>query len=220
MFARGFARKHLEITDLLSEAVEAVYMVVIIGGYVALSQLNSEYLYIVQVNIGACIGWGVIDGLAYILSNAADRGSQVDFIKKVQAEPNSERSTSDVMEEFDGTYLSNLSDDAKKKIASEISGDLNGVSVKKGRFATREDLAGFASIIGIYLAAGIILSLPYFILPNKIHAWLFSNIIGTLWLFFFGFRLARITGGKRVLVGLLTAGVGLLFLILSYHIWS
>ena len=219
MFVRRFARKHLDIADLLSEAVEAVYMVVIIGGYVALSNLSSQYLYIVEVNIGACIGWGVIDGLAYILSNAADRGIQVDLIKKIQSEQSSEKSAYDVIEEFDGTYLSNLSDDAKKKIAGEISGDLTGISVKKGRFVTKEDIAGFASIIGIYLAAGIVLSLPYLILPNKLHAWFFSNMIGTIWLFFFGYRVAKITGGKRVLIGLLTAGAGLLFLVISYRIW-
>jgi len=220
MFARRFARKHLELTDLLSEAVEAVYMVVIIGGYVALSQLNTDYLYIVGVNIGACIGWGFIDGLAYVISNAVDRGTQVDFIKKIQSEETYEKSAHDVIEEFDGTYLSNLSDETKKKIAGEISGDLSEVSVRKGRFATRDDLAGFASILGIYLAAGVILSLPYFIFQNKIDAWLISNVIGTIWLFYFGFRVGRIVGKNRILVGLLTAGAGLAFLILSYHIWA
>jgi VIT1/CCC1 family predicted Fe2+/Mn2+ transporter len=220
MFARRFAGKHLDITDLLSEAVEAVYMVIIIGGYVALSQLNSEYLYIVEVNIGACIGWGVIDGLAYIISNAVDRGGQVDLVHKIQSERNTEKSAQDVIEEFDGTYLSNLNEESKKRIAEEISGGLAGVPVKKGRFATREDVAGFAAIVGIYLAAGIILSLPYFILPNKIHAWLISNIIGTIWLFFFGYRVAKITGGGRILIGLLTASAGLIFLFLSYHLWA
>jgi hypothetical protein len=220
MFARRFARKHLDITDLLSEAVEAVYMVVIIGGYVALAQLNTEYLYIVAVNIGACIGWGVIDGLAYIIANAVDRGNQVELIQKIQSERSPERSSYDVIEEFDGTYLSNLSDETKKKIAAEISGDLVGVSIKKGRFATRDDLAGFGAIIGIYLSAGIILSLPYFIFPNKVDAWLVSNSIGTVWLFFFGYRVSRITGGKRVLIGLLTAGAGILFLVVSYHLWA
>jgi len=132
MFGRRFAKKHLDLTDLFSEAVEAVYMVIIIGGYVALSQLNSQFLYIVQVNIGACIGWGVIDGLAHILSNAAERGTQVDLVKRIQSEQSTESSTLDVIEEFDGTYLSNLSDGTKKKIAGEISADLTGVSVKKG----------------------------------------------------------------------------------------
>jgi hypothetical protein len=37
--------------------------------------LNSGFGYIVAVNLGACFGWGVIDGLIYAVSSSIERNN-------------------------------------------------------------------------------------------------------------------------------------------------
>jgi hypothetical protein len=49
----GLARRHLSYTDRTGETAFAVIMVMIINGYIALSKLNTGFLYIVFVNLGA-----------------------------------------------------------------------------------------------------------------------------------------------------------------------
>jgi VIT1/CCC1 family predicted Fe2+/Mn2+ transporter len=218
--ARRFAREHLSYTDLISEAAEAVYMVVIIIGYVALSQLSTQFYYIVAVDIGACIGWGFIDGFTYAIGSSIDRGNQASLVQKIQSEKNTQKSINDVVEELDGTFVSGFSDESKRSIAAEILKDSAGVPQVKQKFITRDELAGFASIMVVYLLAGIALSLPYLIFEDKIDAWLVSNSLGIIWLFYYGFRVGKVTRGRRILIGLLTSSAGIAFLIISYFVYG
>jgi len=214
------ARKHLDFTDWITEAAEAVYMVIIINGYVALSQLNSGFVYIVAVNIGACIGWGFIDGFTYAVGGSIDRGKEVALIKKIQTEKDPERAVSEVVDELDDTFVSRFSPQGKQSIAKEILRNAKGVSYVKQRFITKEELQGFGSILLVYLTAGVALSLPYLVLHNKIDAWLISNLLGISWLFFYGFRVGQILEGKKIFLGLITAGAGIAFLLVSYFVYT
>jgi hypothetical protein len=218
--ARRFAKRNLSFTDLISEAAEAVYMVVIINGYVALSNLNTQFYYIIGVDIGACIGWGFIDGFTYAIGGSIDRGNQANLIRKIQSEKNPQKAIDNVVEELDDTFVSRYSDENKNSIAAEIVKDSAAVSDAKHRFMTSDELKGFAAIMLVYLVAGIGLSLPYLIFENKLHAWYVSNFLGIIWLFYYGFRVGRITGGKSLLIGLLTSSAGIAFLIISYLIYG
>ena len=49
--------KYLSYADRTGEIAFAVLMVIIVNGYVALSDLNGGFPYIVAVNLGACATW-------------------------------------------------------------------------------------------------------------------------------------------------------------------
>jgi len=214
--ARRFAKRHLDFTDLISEAAIAVYMVVIINGYVALSQLSTQFYYILAVDIGACVAWGFLDGFTYAIGGSIDRGQETTLIRDIQSEKSSDKAVDKIIEDLDDTFLSRFTPKAKRTIALEVLKNSTEASIPKQHFMTREDLGGLASIIGIYLTAGVALSIPYVIIPNKIDAWILSNVLGIAWLFYYGFTVGKIVGTKRVLIGLFTATAGIIFLVLSY----
>jgi VIT1/CCC1 family predicted Fe2+/Mn2+ transporter len=218
--ARRFASKHLDYSDLVTESAIAVYMVIIINGYVSLSQLNTEFYYILAVDLGACLAWGFIDGFTYGISGSIERGNQAKVIQMIQNEKDSERAINEVVEKLDDTFVEQYSEAAKISIASEILKNSSTVSAVKKGFMTREDLGGMASIIALYLAAGVILSFPYIILPNKIDAWALSNGLGIAWLFFYGYRVGGILGEKRILIGFVTMSAGIVFLTVSYLVYA
>lgn len=213
-------RKHLGFTEWITEAAVAVYMVIIINGYVSLSQLNTGFLYILAVDLGACIGWGFIDGFTYAIGGSVDRGDQARIVKEIKSEKDPERAMAEVIEELDDTFVSRFDNEGKRAVASEILKNAGGASHIKQRFITKEEGQGFLSIMLVYLFAGIILSLPYILLPDKFYAWLLSNLLGVTWLFFYGFRVGSIIEEKRFLIGLLTASAGIAFLLLSYLVYS
>ena len=210
----------MSLTDWVTEAAEAVYMVVIINGYVAISQLNTQFLYIIAVDIGACLGWGFIDGFTYAIGNSIDRGKQADLIEEIDSKNNSSKAIDGIVEELDDTVLSGLSDEKKRTLAADFVENSPGIPPVQRGFFTRGDWAGLASIMGIYLSAGFVLSFPYLIFPNKLDAWFVSNTIGIIWLFTYGFKVAKFSGGKRILIGLLTASAGIVFLFLSYIVYA
>ena len=194
-------------------------MLVIINGYVALSNLHTQFYYIVAVDIGASIGWGLIDGFAYAMSEAIVRANQVAIAEKIQSDAK-DTSIDKIVDELGDTFLSQISYEGRRNIAAEILRNSSNVSIKEPKILTREDLAGLVSILGIYLSAGIALSISYVILPNKFNAWLVSNVIGIGWLFYYGYTIGKIGGQRRILLGLLTSLAGIAFLVLSYILYA
>ncbi|MFI5420514.1 MAG: hypothetical protein ACHQ1H_06065, partial [Nitrososphaerales archaeon] len=189
--ARRFTREHLGLADLITESAVAVYMVVIINGYVALTDISTSFYYIVALDIGASLAWGLIDGFTSAIGTSADRGRQATFVDKLRKEAKSDQAITEVVEELDDTFLSRFSNEGKRNVASEVLKNSERASDAKPTFFNREDFDVLTAIVAVYLTAGIALSLPYVLLPNKVDAWALSNIIGIAWLFYFGYSVGR-----------------------------
>lgn len=218
MFHR-FASKHLDFSDLMTEAAAAVYMLVIINGYVQLSQLHTEFYYIVAVDVGASVGWGLIDGFTYAIGQSLSRSNDAAVVKTIRS-ATPEKALIATQRGLEGTFISGFSHEAKEAIAREIIRDAPGAKTSKQGVFAREDFSGLVSILSVYLTAGLALSLPYVVFPDKLTAWLVSNTIGIAWLFYFGYTVGRVAGQKRILIGLLTSAVGIAFLALSYKAYA
>ena len=97
-------------------------MVIIINGYVALSDLNTGFLYIVFVNLGACAGWGFIDGFIYAISSSIERNNirnKLKFLKSLSAEKD-QNILDKVTSSLDDTFLVSFDQDGKEAIAKDI----------------------------------------------------------------------------------------------------
>jgi len=219
--ARKLIRKNLSYTDRTGEIAFAVIMVIIINGYVALSGLNTGFLYIVFVNLGACAAWGFIDGLLYAVSNSIERNDAVNKLKyltSLSAERDPE--TLDKVENsLDDTFLVSFGKEGKEAIAKDIIANVRQASLKNDRTFTKDDLLGWLSIEVIYLLTGFFLALPFLVLHDKLLAWFISNFVGVLWLFWYGVQLGRSAGRHRLLFGIIMSGIGVLFLVSSYIVW-
>ncbi len=196
-------------------------MVIIINGYVALSDLNTGFLYIVFVNLGACAGWGFIDGFIYAISSSIERNNirnKLIFLKSLSAEKD-QKILDEVTSGLDDTFLVSFDQDGKEAIANDIIVNVPQASIKNDRILTKDDLLGWLSIILIYMATGFFLALPFLVLPDKLLAWFISNFLGILWLFWYGVQLGKSAGKHRLLLGISMAGIGIAFLTISYVVW-
>lgn len=214
------ARSYLSYSDMTGEIAFAVLMVIIINGYVALSNLNTGFLYIVAVNLGACAGWGFIDGIIYAISSSIERNHARKKLKLLKSLPKGEHALSKVEESLDDTFLSSFDEEGKKAIAQQIITHVQQASFKDTKIITREEAIGWLSIIAIYLTVGVLMALPFLVLADKILAWFISNVAGTAWLFWYGVQLGKSVEKYRLLLGVTLALVGVFFLVGSYLIWT
>lgn len=216
----GLARRHLAYTDRTGETAFAVIMVMIINGYIALSKLNTGFLYIVLVNLGACASWGFIDGFIYSISESIERNSNRQKLLLLKSLAGDKDQLAKVKDALQDTFLANFDDAGKEAIARDIVANAPNASVEESRVINKEEILGWLSIMLIYLITGFALALPFLILPNKMNAWIFSNLAGSAWLFWYGVQLGKSVGKHRLPLGVLLAMVGIAFLVISYLVWT
>jgi hypothetical protein len=212
--------KYLSTVDRLGEVAFAVLMVIIINGYVALSELNTGFLYIVAVNLGACLSWGTIDGLIYAISSSMGRNDTRNKLLALKNCLKCENTTDLVKKNLDDTFLVNFNEEGKTAIAKDILTYVPDASLSEDKVLTKDEVLGGLSIIGIYMTVGILLALPFLILPDKLSAWVISNVFGVAWVFWYGVKLGKSAGKNRWLLGMIMAVVAILFLIISYIAWA
>ena len=209
----------LSFSDRTGEIAFAVLTVIIINGYVALSDLSTGFIYIVTVNIGACIGWGIIDGLLYATSNSVERNSITNTLLKLKSSIKSKNIDKQIKESLDSTFISTFSNEGKDAITRDVIKYLPDASLEKSRsryIFTKDDMLGWLSIISIYVSVGISLALPFLVFPDKFFAWLISNVAGVAWLFWYGVQLGKLSGKNPLIIGLIMVLVTIIIYIASY----
>ncbi len=214
------ASKYLSYADRTGEIAFAVMMVIIINGYVALTDLNSGFIYIVAVNLGACATWGIIDGLIYAVSSSIERNNVRNKLLQLKSAVNGENVLDRVKSSLTDTFLADLDDEGKEAVARDIIAHVPHSSLGESKALTTDEVMGWLSIIGIYLFVGFMLALPFLILHDKVLAWFISNIVGVSWLFWYGRQLGKVSGKNRLLFGVLMASIAIVFLALSYLVYA
>ena len=206
--------------DRIGEVAFAVLMVIIINGYVALSNLNTGFEYIIVVNLGACLAWGTIDGLIYAISSSLERNELRNKLIGLKSIVKGENTLQLVKDNLDDTFLASFDEKGKDAIARDIMVHVPAASVDKNQVLTKKELMGWLSIIGIYAVVGFVLALPFLVLPDKIVAWVVSNALGVAWIFWYGVQLGKVAGKNRWLLGVIMGFVSVLFLVVSYLAWT
>jgi VIT1/CCC1 family predicted Fe2+/Mn2+ transporter len=192
----------------------------IINGYVSLSKLNSGFLYIVVVNLGACACWGFIDGFVYFISKSIERNDnrkKLLLLKSLKLGDTSDMAKAKTV--LHETFLEGFDAKGKEEIAKDLVANAAGASIEEGKM-NKEEIFGWISIMFIFLATGFVLALPFLVLRGKINAWLVSNGVGSAWLFWYGIQVSKNVGKNRILLGLFLMVVGIAFLAVSYFVWS
>jgi VIT1/CCC1 family predicted Fe2+/Mn2+ transporter len=212
--------KYLTYTDRTGEVAFAVLMVIIINGYVALSNLNTGFLYIVAVNLGACFSWGTIDGLIYAISSSMERNNTRNKLRQFRNCLKCPDAIEQIKGSFNDTFLASFDEVGKTAIAKEVMVHIPHTDLVKNQLLTKKEILGWLSIIGIYMTVGFMLALPFLVFSNKLLAWILSNTLGVTWVTWYGVQLGKSAGKNRWLLGAVMAVVSIMFLVGSYFVWS
>jgi hypothetical protein len=197
-------RALLSPSDRHSEVLFGLIMVLTITGTVWLETGSSKA--IISAGIGACIAWGIVDGIIYVYSNLLERGRIALAAREATTCMGEGCDIRTIKEELKDTIVDTLGEREKHEVAQHILVRLK--PVENHTRATKDDILGGIAAGTLVFISGIPLLLPFLFL-NGIWALRLSRIIGFVMLFGIGYRWGGYVGRSRFWTGVTMLSVGI-----------
>ncbi|MCZ7381981.1 MAG: hypothetical protein O8C64_10510, partial [Candidatus Methanoperedens sp.] len=190
-------RALLSPSDRHSEVLFGLIMVLTITGTVWLETGSSKA--IISAGIGACIAWGIVDGIIYVYSSLLERGRIALAAQEATTCMGEGCDIRTIKEELKDTIVDTLGEREKHEVAQHILVRLK--PVENHTRATKDDILGGIAAGTLVFISGIPLLLPFLFL-NGIWALRLSRIIGFVMLFGIGYRWGGYVGRSRFWTGI------------------
>lgn len=197
-------RTLLSPSDRHSEVLFGLIMVLTITGTVGLETGSSKA--IISAGIGACIAWGIVDGIIYVYSNLLERGRIALAAREATTCMGEGCDIRTIKEELKDTIVDTLGEREKHEVAQHILMRLK--PVENHTRATKDDILGGIAAGTLVFISGMPLLLPFLFL-NGIWALRLSRIIGIVMLFGIGYRWGGYVGRSRFWTGVTMMSVGM-----------
>ncbi len=196
-------RALLSPSDRHSEVLFGLIMVLAITGTVWLETGSTQAIK--SAGIGACIAWGIVDGMIYVYSNLLERGRIALAAQEATTCIGEGCDLRKIREELEGTIVDTLGEREKHEVAQHILVRLR--PVENHTHATRDDIMGGIAAGMLVFISGTPLLLP-FLLFDGIWAMRFSSAIGLIMLFAIGYRWGGYVGRNKLHTGAVMMGMG------------
>jgi len=178
-------------------------MVLTITGTVGLETGSRKA--VISAGIGACIAWGIVDGIIYVYSSLLERGRIALAAQEASTCTGEGCDIRTIKEELEGTIVDTLGEREKHEVAQHILARLK--PVENHTRATKDDFLGGIAAGTLVFISGIPLLLPFLFLDG-IWALRLSRIIGLVMLYVIGYRWGGYVGRSRFWTGVTMMGVG------------
>ncbi len=195
-------RSLLSPSDRHSEILFGLIMVLTITGTVGLETGSRKA--VLSAGIGACIAWGIVDGIIYVYGNLLERGRIALAAQEASTCREEGCDLRKIKEELEDTIVDTLSEREKHEVAMHIKERLK--PVENHTHATKEDIQGGIAAGMLVFLSGIPVLLPFLFLDG-IWAMRLSSIIGFILLFAIGYRWGGYIGRSRFWTGITMMGV-------------
>jgi hypothetical protein len=196
-------RAILSPSDRFSEILFGLIMVLAITGTVGLE--TGSKVAIISAGIGACIAWGIVDGIIYVYSSLLEKGRIALAAQEATTCTGEGCDLRKIKEELEGTIVDTLGEREKHEVAQHILARLK--PVENHTRATKDDILGGIAAGMLVFVSGVPPILP-FVFLDGIWAMRFSSIIGLVMLFAIGYRWGSYIGRSRFWTGVTMMGIG------------
>ncbi len=196
-------RAILSPSDRHSEILFGIIMVLAITGTVGLETGSKKA--IISAGIGACIAWGIVDGIIYVYSSLLEKGRIALAAQEATTCTGEGCDLRTIKEELEGTIVDTLGEREKHEVAQHILVRLK--PVENHTRATRDDILGGIAAGMLVLISGVPPILP-FVFLDGIWAMRLSSIIGLVMLFGIGYRWGSYIGRSEFWTGVTMMGIG------------
>jgi len=161
-----------------------------------------------------CISWGIADGLFYSWERGYIIRQENTILQFSQLANEHESAVSYIREQLDDTILRNIPDEPRLKLYEKLVDYLSGIDTR-GKLSINE---AFSIMLGTCIrsaGAGLIIVIPFFVIPDVQLALRISNLAGIILLFGVGYSRARgrsllpriASGFGTSLIGIIIAGI-------------
>lgn len=196
-------RALLSPSDRHSEMLFGLIMVLAITGTVWLETGSTRA--ILSAGIGACIAWGIVDGIIYVYSNLLERGRIALAVQEASKCSGEGCDLRKIKEELEDTIVDTLGEREKHEVAQHILMRLK--PAENHTRATKDDILGGVAAGMLVFVSGMPLLLPFLFLDG-IWAMRLSRIVGFVMLFGLGYRWGGYVGRNKLQTGIVMMSVG------------
>ena len=196
-------RAILSPSDRFSEILFGLIMVLTITGTVWLGTQSTKA--IISAGIGACVAWGIVDGIIYVYSSLLERGRIALAAQEASTCTGEGCDLRKIKEELEGTIVDTLGEREKHEVAQHILARLK--PVENHTLATRDDIMGGIAAGMLVFVSGVPPLLPFMFLDG-VWAMRLSSIIGFVMLYAIGYRWGGYVGRSRFWTGVTMMGIG------------
>lgn len=197
-------RAILSPSDRHSEMLFGLIMVLAITGTVWLGTHSTKA--IISAGIGACVAWGIVDGIIYVYSSLLERGRIALAAQEASTCTGEGCDLRAIKEELEGTIVDTLGERERHEVAQHILMRLKPVENRTS--VNKDDILGGITAGMLVFVSGVPPLIP-FIFLDGIWALRLSSIIGFVMLYAIGYRWGGYVGRSRFWTGVTMMSVGI-----------
>ena len=170
---------------------------------------------LVLVTLGVVAGWGVIDGVLYVLGEVLTRSERHRLLQAVQTSSSEDEAASAVADELDFILEPITSDEQRQALYHDMLAYLRQAEPKAAGFQ-RADVVGAAAVVLLSVVAVLPSLLPLLLVRDDFAlAIRISNVVSLLVIFATGYTWGTHTGTSPWKTGLLLASVCLAMVLVA-----
>jgi hypothetical protein len=133
-----------------------------------------------------CMAWGIADGLFYVWERSYLIRQENTIIRHSKAPQQKASALALIADQLDDTILKNISQENRQTLYERLVQYLSTVDTRE-KVSARETLAILLGTFFRSAAAGFVIVLPFFVVPDVTKALILSNTVGILLLFCVGY---------------------------------
>lgn len=214
----------LDPIDWLTEAIYSIlivltftlaFRILVLGGDAG-QATGADYADDIAVAaLSAALGWGLIDGLMYVLMSVFERGERHRLLKQIHSATTDQQAVEAIADELDHILDPIAGEHARRLMYGSLLEHLR-YSQAQPNGLRREDFAGALGSVLIAVVAVLPSLLPFALLRDDLTlAIRLSNVVSFAMLFFAGYGWGSYTGTNPWRTGLLLAAVALLMVLIA-----
>jgi hypothetical protein len=157
-----------------------------------------------------CIAWGIADGMFYVWERSYLIRQENTIIQSSKSPQQNASALSLIADQLDDTILRNISQENRQKLYESLVQYLSTVDIRE-KVSAHETIS---ILLGTFLrsaAAGLVIVIPFFVIPDVAKALILSNTMGIILLFCVGYlRALERDFFSKVINGIAASFIGII----------
>ena len=199
-------RRVLDPTERFSEILFGLIMVLTFTGSLSAAESGRAAVRTMLIGaIGCNLAWGIVDAIMYILNSLGSRGANLLTLRRVRAAAEPAQAHGLIAEAMPPAVAATLGAEDFERVRRKLV-----ALPEPPRRATvkRDDLLGaLAAFLLVFLSTFPVV-IPFFFISDAMRALRISNAIAIVLLFVAGYELAKASGFRPWLTGLVMVAIG------------
>jgi VIT family len=203
----------LDPVSRISEVVFGLIMVLTFTGTISVASQGREEIGLVLLGALSCnIAWGIVDAMMYIMSVLIERGNALKALQQIRAVGSQDEAYNIIKDYLPAVLAEVITPSQLKEITQELQ---NLPEPPKKAPITSRDIKGALAVFILVFLSTFPATIPFLIIKDVATALMFSHAIAITLLFITGFYLGKHTGYNAWVLGMITAVIGILLVLMT-----